>query len=92
MMIIIMMMMVVIGMMMMMVKINFLSGMMGIKDERLKKLQLKKGSYPLLGIHQGGGIGACQRTKRKRQKNCEHETWTFLCLVTGYKNLLSKKN
>ena len=33
-------------------------------------------SYPLLGIHQGGGIGACQKMKNKRQKNyggkCRH--------------------
>ena len=62
----IMVMMVVIGVMMM--EINFLSGMMDIKNGRLKKPQLKKSYYPLLGIHQSGGIGACQKTKKRDRK------------------------
>ena len=62
----IMVMMVVIGMMIM--KINFLIGMMDIKNGRLKKPQLKKSYYPLLGIHQGGGIGACKKTKKRERK------------------------
>ena len=53
----IMMRMVVIGLMMMMIKINFLSSTMVIKNGRLKKQKLKKSFYPLLGTHQGGGIG-----------------------------------
>ena len=52
----IMMRMVVIGLMMM-IKINFLSSTMVIKNGRLKKQKLKKSFYPLLGTHQGGGIG-----------------------------------
>ena len=53
----------------MMMKIIFLSGTMTIKNERLKKLQQKKSSYPLLGTHQGGGIGVFLRMRKKRQKN-----------------------
>ena len=41
---------------------------MDIKNGRLKKPQLKKSYYPLLGIHQGGGIGACQKTKKRERK------------------------
>ena len=52
-------------MMMMMMKENFLSGMMDIGLIRLKKPQQKKSSYPLLGIHQGGRIGVCQKMKNK---------------------------
>ena len=85
----IMMMMVVIGMMLM--KINFLSGMMTIKNGRLKKSQLKKGSYPLLGTHQGGGIGVFLRMRKKKQKRCGHKTWTFFVSGDRYKKFLSLK-
>ena len=27
------------------------------------------------GTHQDIGIGACQKMKKKRQKNCEHEKY-----------------
>ena len=47
---------------------KLLSGMMDIKNRRLKKPQLKKSYYPLLGIHQGGEIGACQKTKKRDRK------------------------
>ena len=53
--------MVIIGMI---VKINFLSYIIGIKNAKHKKHKLKKSSYPLLGIHQDGGIGVRRRKKR----------------------------
>ena len=81
------MMMVVIGMMMM--KINFLSGMMAIKNGRLKKSQLKKGSYPLLGTHQGGGIGEFLRMRKKKQRNCGGKHGTFCILRLDAKSFLT---
>ena len=56
--------------MMTLMKIIFLSSIKGIKNERLKKPQKKKSSYPLLGTHHAGGIGVVPKTRRKRQKNC----------------------
>ena len=47
-----------------------LSGIMVIKNARLKKSQSKKSSYLLLGIHQDGGIGVFLMMIKKRQKNC----------------------
>ena len=32
------------------------------------------------------------RRRKKREKNCGHKYWLFLCLVTGYKNFLTKNN
>ena len=49
---------------------DLMNGMKAIKNARLKKPQLKENSYPLLGIHQDGGIGSYQETRKKRQKNC----------------------
>ena len=63
----VMMMMVIIGIMVMM-KINFLSGMMVIKNEKLKKQRLGKNSCLLLGIHQDTGIGVCQKMKKRDRK------------------------
>ena len=51
----------------MMMKINVLSGTMVIKNGRLRRHKLRKNFCPLLGIHQDGGIGACQK---KIHKSC----------------------
>ena len=45
----------------------------------------------MLGVHQGTGIGVCQKTKKKKQKNCGHKRGPLLCLMTGYKNFLTIK-
>ena len=47
-----------------------LNGMIVIKNGRRRKQILRKSFYLLLGIHQDIGIGACQKTRKKRQKNC----------------------
>ena len=57
--------------------IGLLSGMLVIKNEKLKKQRLRKSSYLLLDIHQGGGIGICQKMKNKKQKNCGHKHGVF---------------
>ena len=69
---------------MMMMKINFLSGMMAIKNRRLKKFLQKKSSYALIGTPQGTGIGVCQKTKKVMEKNCGDKYRPFLRLVTVY--------
>ena len=46
--------------------INLLSGMKVIKNARLKKPQENKGSYPLLDIYQGPGIGVFLRMGKKK--------------------------
>ena len=84
-------MMTIMMMMMMMIKINFLSGTMAIKNGRPRRQKLKKGFCVLLGIHQGGGIGACQKMKKGIQKHCGHKYGLFLYLVTGYKHFLTQK-
>ena len=61
-----------------MMKINFLCGIMAIKNARLKKQKYKKGSYLLVGIDQGGGIDVCQKTRKKKQKNCGHKHVPFV--------------
>ena len=48
---------------------NLLSGTKVIKNARSRKRKLRK-NLLLLGIHQDDGIGVCQKTKKKRQKNC----------------------
>ena len=50
---------------MMMMRINFLSGMMVIKNERLRKQRLRKNFGLLLGIHQDIGTGVCQKMRKK---------------------------
>ena len=49
---------------------RLLSGRKVIKNEGPRKRKWRKSSYLLLGIHQGGRIGVCQKTKNKKQKNC----------------------
>ena len=71
-----MMMMVVIGMMIMM-KTNFLSYVMPIKNGSPRRPKLKKGSYPLPGIPQGGGIGVFLKMTTKRQKTFGHKHEPF---------------
>ena len=48
---------------------DLISGMIVIKNKRLKKQKQKKNFYPSPGIHQDGAIGASQKNVRKRQKN-----------------------
>ena len=45
---------------------NLSSGTMVKRPGRLKKPQEKKGPYPLLGIHQGTGIGVSPRMRKKK--------------------------
>ena len=71
------MMLIVIIEIMMIMKINFLSGTMGIKNKRLKKPQQKKNCCLLPGIHQDIGIGVCHKMKNKKQKNCGHKYRLF---------------
>ena len=71
----IMMMVVFIGIMVM--KINFLSGTMAIKNGRLRRRKLKNNFFLLLGIHQGGGIGARQKMKKGTQKHYWHKYGLF---------------
>ena len=54
-----------------------LSGMMVIKNASPEKQKKKKNSYPLPGIHEGGGIDACQKKRKKRQKNCGNKHRPF---------------
>ena len=58
--------------------IGLLSGMMVIKNEKLKKQILKKSSYLLLGIHQDIGISVCQKMKKKKQKKYGHKHGIFV--------------
>ena len=45
---------------------DLISGMIVIKNKRLKKQKQKKNFYPSPGIHQDGAIGASQKKVRKR--------------------------
>ena len=56
--------------MMIAIIMNLLSGTKVIKNARSRKHKLRKKIFLLLGIHQDDGIGVCQKTKKKRQKNC----------------------
>ena len=49
---------------------RLLNGTMVIRPGRHKKPQQKNYFYPLPGIHQDIGIGVCQKTRKKRHKNC----------------------
>ena len=49
---------------------NFFKWYQEYQNERLKKLQGKKSSYPSPGTHHVGGIGAFLNMRKKRQKNC----------------------
>ena len=63
----------------------------GYKKGRPKKPQEKKSSCLLPGTHQGTGIGACQKKRKKRQKNYGHKQETFSYLMTKYKKKLTQK-
>ena len=47
---------------------NLCSGTKVVKNARLKKQRLRKNSCLLLGIHQDGGIGVCQRRRKTRNR------------------------
>ena len=54
-----------------------------------KKRKDQKASYPLLGIHQDIGIGACQKKRKKKTETCGDKYRPFLCLMTGCKRYLA---
>ena len=56
---------------------NLLSGMMVIKNERLRKQRLRKNFCLLPGIYQDIEIGVCQKMKKKKQKNYGHKHRPF---------------
>ena len=61
----------------------------GYKKRKDQKASIKEGSYPLLGIHQDIGIGACQKKRKKKTETCGDKYRPFLCLMTGYKKCLA---
>ena len=71
--------------------IDLISGMIVIKNERLKKQKQTKNSYPSPGIHQDGRIGACQKNVRKRQKNGGHKHGNFCVWCPDTRNFVDQK-
>ena len=71
--------------------IGLISGMIVIKNERLKKQKQTKNSYPSPGIHQDGRIGACQKNVRKRQKNGGHKHGNFCVWCPDTRNFVDQK-
>ena len=72
---------------------NLLSGTKVIKNARSRKRKLRKNFFLLLGIHQDDGIGVCQKTKKKRQKNCLKNLLICCDLkcINKYLNLVKKR-
>ena len=64
---------------------RLLSGTIAIKTQG-SKIKNKRRVSPVPGIHQDEGISACQK-KKKRDRKIVGINRTFLCLVTGYKNI-----
>ena len=52
----------------------------GYKNEKLKKQRLRKNSCLLLGIHQSGGIGVCQKMKKKRNRKIVGKNLGLFCV------------
>ena len=50
----------------------------GHKKGRPRRHKFRKNFCPLLGVHQDGGIGVFQKTRKKRQKNCGSNKELFL--------------
>ena len=71
--------------------IDLISGMIVIKNERLKKQKQTKNSYPSPSIHQDGRIGACQKNVRKRQKNGGHKHGNFCVWCPDTRNFVDQK-
>ena len=71
--------------------IDLISGMIVIKNERLKKQKQKKNFYPSPGIHQDGATGASQKKVRKRQKNGGDKHGIFCVWWLGTRNFVDQK-
>ena len=46
----------------------------GYKEHKAQKEKMERELSPLLGTHQGGGVGACQKMRKKGQKYCVEVT------------------
>ena len=57
----------------------------------VQKSKVKEQLMPLPGVHQDGGIDACQKKKKKRGRKIVEINRTFFCLVTRFWPKRNKK-